>query len=261
MADNRPPAPQTPLPPGFLGRPFAHRGLHDPQGGAVENSLPAIEAACAAGYGIEIDLQLSADGVAMVFHDDDLARLTHEDGPVRARPATGLQAMALEGGDGATIPTLAEALALVRGRAPLLIELKDQSGDLTATDGLLEDATLRALDGYTGSLALMSFNPHMVAHLGRQAPQYPRGLTTDAFQRAHWPQVPPATRTHLSALGDLGRVGASFISHNHHSLDTPPVAEARAKGLNVLTWTIRSAKAEAVARKWADAITFEGYLP
>src|SRR5690606_2594929 len=106
--------------------PIAHRALHDRAAGRIENSPAAIRAAIDHGYAIEIDLQLSQDGVPMVFHDEDLERLTEETGPVNARPAAALQAIRLAGG-GDGIPSLAEVLALVAGRVPLLIELKDQS--------------------------------------------------------------------------------------------------------------------------------------
>ena len=85
------------LPPSFLARPIAHRGLHDRTVGVIENSPAAFAAAIAAGYGIELDLQLSRDGVAMVFHDDSLDRLTGENGPVRDRDAAALGRIALTG--------------------------------------------------------------------------------------------------------------------------------------------------------------------
>ena len=106
------------LPPVFLGAPIAHRALHDMGDGRPENSRAAIVAAMEHGYGIEIDLQLSADGQAMVFHDYDLKRLTGQKGPVRTRQAAALAAITLTGGDEG-IPTLAEVLALVRGRVPV----------------------------------------------------------------------------------------------------------------------------------------------
>ena len=114
-----------PLPDAFLGAPLAHRALHDVAAGRPENSREAIEAACAAGYGIEIDLQLSRDGQAMVFHDYDLKRLTGQPGPIRQRDAAELQAITLSGG-ATGIPTFAEVLDLVAGRVPLLIEIKDR---------------------------------------------------------------------------------------------------------------------------------------
>ena len=109
------------LPAAFLDRPIAHRALHDIAQGRPENSVEAIRAAIDAGYGIEIDLQPSSDGEAMVFHDYDLARLTVQDGPVCGHDAAALGALPLRHGQSG-IPTLAEVLALVDGRVPLLIE-------------------------------------------------------------------------------------------------------------------------------------------
>ena len=127
------------LPPSFLAAPIAHRALHDRAAGRPENSVEAIEAAIAAGYGIEIDLQLSADGRAMVFHDYDLARLTGEKGAIQRRSASELGAIRLLGGV-TGIPTLPQVLDLVAGRVPLLIELKDQDGALGAAVGSASSA-------------------------------------------------------------------------------------------------------------------------
>ena len=121
-------------------------------------------AAIAAGYGIELDVQRSADGEAMVFHDDAMPRLTGEPGLVRDYTAAALGRIALRDG-GETVPTLAEFLALVAGRAPLLIEIKDQDGALGPDVGPLEARVAALLAGYAGPAALMSFNPHSVAAL------------------------------------------------------------------------------------------------
>ena len=93
-------------------RPIAHRGLHDGNVERMENSLPAFEAAADSDFAIELDVQLSADGVAMVFHDESLDRLTGESGPVAERTAPELRAVTLSGTD-AWIPTLAETLARI----------------------------------------------------------------------------------------------------------------------------------------------------
>ena len=246
------------LPAAFLDRPIAHRALHGP--GAPENSAEAVEQAVAAGYGIEIDLQLSSDAVAMVFHDDTLDRVTDRTGPVRDQSAEALGAVPLTGGV-AGLPTLAQVLGLVDGKVPLLIELKDQSSGQGGTDGVLEAATANALSGYRGPVAVMSFNPAQVARMAELAPALRRGLTTSGFRPEHWRKMPPETAAYLRAIPDAARVGASFISHDHRDLDMPRVAELKAEGLSVLTWTIRSPEEEAAARRIAENVTFEGYLP
>ncbi|MBL8562838.1 MAG: phosphodiesterase [Gemmobacter sp.] len=252
--------PAPALPPEFLSHPLAHRALHDRARGRPENSRAAIRAAVAAGYGIEIDLQLSADGVAMVFHDEELNRLTEATGWVNQRSAAELGALRLrDAADG--IPTLTEVLALVAGAVPLLIEVKDQTLTPGGTIGPLEQATATALQGYEGPVALMSFNPDSVAELARRAPHLPRGLTTGAYDYAGYAPLPPALCDQLRDIPDYDRVGASFLSHEAADLARPRVAALKAQGARILCWTIKSPEAEAAARKHAENITFEGYLP
>jgi glycerophosphoryl diester phosphodiesterase len=245
------------LPPDFLRRPIAHRALHGP--GRPENSRAAVRAAVEAGYGIEIDLQLSADGDAMVFHDYDLGRLTGARGAVGARRATDLECIALSGGDGEGIPTLAEVLEIVSGRAPLLIEIKDQDGLMGPNVGTLEAATVRALEGYEGPVAVMSFNPNSVERMAELAPDLPRGITTSAFDAEFWPNLPERVRDSLRDIPDFGSAGAHFVSHQAGDLDRPRVQDLRGRGVPVLCWTIRSPAEERAARRLADNITFEGY--
>lgn len=248
----------TPLPRAFLDRPIAHRALHDRAAGRIENSPAAIRAAIAAGYGIEIDIQRSADGQAMVFHDYDLQRLTGTRGAIQQHSAKALRGLTLTGGND-TIPTLPEVLALVGGAVPLLIEVKDQDGAMGPRVGPLEDAVAAALDGYDGPVALMSFNPHSVAALADRMPQHPRGLTTCAYAPEDHPTLPAATRDTLRGIPDAHRTGASFISHDHRDLSSPRVAALKAQGLAVLCWTVRSPEEEASARRIAQNVTFEGY--
>ncbi|PJI86352.1 glycerophosphoryl diester phosphodiesterase [Yoonia maricola] len=247
------------LPASFFERPITHRALHDRKAGRVENSMKSIEAAIAAGYGIELDVQLTRDGHAMVFHDDMLDRLTAEAGPLRDRTRAQLEAIALTD-DGGMIPSLEAVLALVAERVPLLIEIKDQDGAMGADVGPLEQATCAALEAYSGDVALMSFNPHAVAACAQYAPDIPRGITTSSYMAAFWPEVPDQVRDTLREIPDYDRVGACFISHEASDLDRPRVAELKAQGAHIFTWTIRSAKAEAEARRIVDNVTFEGYL-
>jgi glycerophosphoryl diester phosphodiesterase len=247
------------LPAGFLTRPIAHRALHDRAAGRPENSIAAVRAAVAAGYGIEIDLRLSQDGVAMVFHDAELDRLTGATGPVARRTAAELGRIALRDGDEG-IPTFAAVLSEVAGRVPLLVEIKDSDGTMGPGVGALEQAAARALSAYRGPVAVMSFNPHSVAHMGRLLPGVPRGLTTSAYDPADWHPLPPAVCDRLRGIPDYDATGACFISHEHVDLARPRVAELKAAGAAILCWTIRSPAQEAEARKVAHNITFEGYL-
>lgn len=246
------------LPDSLRRLPVAHRAYHDRAAGRVENSRAAIRAAIYAGYAIEIDLQLSSDGHAMVFHDDDLDRLTGATGPVRARSATELQGIRLKDADEG-IPTFAEVLALVAGRVPLLVELKDQDGGFGPGVGVLEATAARLLAGYAGDVAVMSFNPHSVAEMARLLPRIPRGITSWEWKGDEADDLTTAHRDTLRAIADYDRVGASFVSHHWTDLARPRVAELAAQGADVLCWTIRSAADEAEARKLACNVTFEGY--
>lgn len=248
------------LPRAFVTTPLAHRAYHDRAAGRPENSIPAIRAAVDMGYGIEIDLQMSSDGQAMVFHDYDLARLTGETGAIQQRSAAQLGQIQLTGGDaGCTIPTLQQVLQQVKGQVPLLIEIKDQDGALGAGIGRLETATAKALTGYDGPIAVMSFNPNSVRVMAGLAPDVPRGLTTCSFAPKDWPLVPQGTRNRLRDIPDFDSVKASFISHEAADLTRPRVTALAQQGVPILCWTIRSLTAEKAARRHADSITFEGY--
>lgn len=249
-----------PLHPDFLSRPLAHRGLHDAARGIAENSMAGFAAAIAAGYGIELDLQLSADGQAMVFHDADLERMTEGTGPLSDHHAAALGGLRLaDTADG--IPTLREVLDMVDGRVPVLIEIKDQHGALGETSGILERDAARTVAAYRGPVAVMSFNPEAVAAFHRAAPGVTVGLTTTDFTAPGWERLSDSDRARLTRMDDLARVRADFVSHDRRDLDSRELARVKAGGMPVLCWTVRSPAEEAEARKVADNITFEDYRP
>ena len=245
------------LDPGLLRLPIAHRGLHDPGAGIVENSRAAVRAAVIAGYAVEIDIQRAACGEAMVFHDASLERMTGVRGDVAGRSALELGRLELIG-TRETIPTLAEILRIVGGRVPLLIELKDETASLAPGDGVLEARVAACIGDYAGAIALMSFNPHSVAQLAGAAPDRPRGLTTCDFVGANWP-LPDYVRAELAGITDFERTAAVFVSHNHRELDNPAIARLHRQGVPILCWTVRSPSQERAARRIAHNITFEGY--
>jgi glycerophosphoryl diester phosphodiesterase len=245
------------LPAAFSKAPIAHRGFHDVSAGRSENSPAAFRAAIERGYGIELDVQLSKDGQAMVFHDYALDRLTEQSGSIHLRTASDLSQIKLKGGND-PIPTLSDVVALVAGRVPLLVEIKDQDGDMGASIGPLEAATAQALHGYDGDVAVMSFNPHAVARMAELAPDLPRGIVTSAYRYNDWPLSKAVCDT-LREIPDYDRTGACFISHEVDDLSRPRVAALRKAGAMVCCWTVRSPQTEATARQFADNITFEGY--
>ena len=246
------------LDPAFLKTPITHRALHDASKGIFENCRSAIIAAIEHGYAIEIDLQLSLDGHAMVFHDDTLDRLTDKHGDVRDYTAAELSRIKVGSGQDVIEP-LEDILHLIDGRVPLLIELKDQSRQLSQTDGRLEQSTIDALSLYHGPVAVMSFNPHMIATMAKLSSDLPLGLTTGSFMDPSW-GIDAERIAHLSQIADFDPKRYSFVSHFALELAAPCIQILKEQGTAIFTWTIRSPEAEAIARQTVDNITFEGYL-
>lgn len=227
----------------LTARPYAHRGLHGP--GRLENSRAAFEAAIEAGFGIELDVQLSRDGEAMVFHDSALERLTGEAGPLIGRGASELRSVRLTGME-ETIPTLSEALELIAGRCGLLIELKAPRRHVHS----LCAAVARAMQGYEGNSAIMSFNPEVGRWFAAHAPDVPRGLVvTEENKRG--------VKGKVERAFSLRRARAQFLAYDVRDLPSAFASAARAAGLPVLTWTVRTAQDEAAAAAHADQIIHE----
>ncbi len=235
--------------------PIAHRGLQDGAAGVPENSRAAIAAAIDAGYGAEIDLQLSADGVAMVIHDGTLDRLTEAVGPVGARPAAELGGLRLAG-SAETIPTLGEILRQVDGRIPLLIELKHRPDGA----GPLEQASWSALADYRGRFAVQSFDPFSMAWFVRHAPDVPRGQIATGDRALLRGQ--PAWRKFLYRRLLANRFSQPhFIAYDVRCLPYWAAERARARGKPLLTWTVRTEADRRVAAQHADNVIFQDYRP
>jgi glycerophosphoryl diester phosphodiesterase len=226
----------------LIAKPFAHRGLHG--AGRPENSRAAFEAAIAAGRGIELDVQASADGEAMVIHDYELERLTEAFGAVRTLGAAELGRIRLKGSD-ETIATLPTILALIAGRAPLLIEVKSPDRRVAG----LSRAVSRALDGYKGPVAVMSFNPEIGRWFAANAPGRLRGLVvSEAGKR--WRGLP----TRLYALW---RSRPDFLAYDIRDLPSRFADAQRGRGMKVLTWTVRTLRDRGKAAEHADQIIYE----
>lgn len=226
----------------LIARPFAHRGLHG--AAAPENSRAAFEAAIEARHGIELDVQASGDGQAMVFHDEELGRLAEDEGYLRGRSAGELKRIRLRDSD-ETIPTLPQILALIAGRAPLLIELKAPGREV----GALALAVADALDDYAGPVAVMSFNPQVGHWFARHAPQRLRGLVVTEGGRK-W-------RGGVVRRLALWRSKADFLAYDIRDLPSRFAQAQRRRGLRVLTWTVRALRDRAKAAQHADQIIYE----
>lgn len=227
-------------------RPIAHRGLHDGNVRRYENSLAAFRAAIEGGFGIELDVQLSADGVAIVFHDATLDRLTGETGPVAQRTAEALRTISL-GNTAERIPTLADTLQAVAGRAPIVIEMKDNG---TRNEELAE-AVADTLSGYDGPVTVMSFEHDLLAAFRATGSTAPLGLTAEGIGKE-------AMAEHEKALA----FGISFVSYHVKALPNSFVVRVREEfSMPVITWTVRTPEDVEATRLHADQMTFEGFLP
>ncbi|HEY1606988.1 MAG TPA: glycerophosphodiester phosphodiesterase family protein [Allosphingosinicella sp.] len=226
-------------------RPFAHRGLHGPA--RPENSRAAFEAAIDAGFGMECDVQASRDGAAMVFHDDDLDRLTGTQGRVADLDADTLAGLHLSG-TSETIPRLTEMLASIAGRAPLLIEVKSPDRHVVP----LCRAVAAALQGYRGPVGIMSFNPEAGAWFARHAPERLRGLVVAESGKK-------GLRGRVERRLSFRRAQADFLAYDVRDLPSAFAAGKRAAGVPVFTWTVRTAADRARAAAGADQIIYEDF--
>lgn len=232
--------------------PVAHRGLHDIKLGVPENSPLAFQRAIDAGHPIELDVHLANDGVPVVFHDHELRRLTGRDGTLLDVDSRTLADLCLLGTNEHP-PTLAQVCAQVAGRVPLLIEIKHKYG---VTPRALPGAVAQVLESYGGEFAVQSFHPGTVAWFQRNRPSWPRGQIADgrASSRRHTPLF-----RHVALQLLLRRFHGAphFIAYNVRYLPEPLTVAARARGLPVLTWTVRTAEDRAIAARYADNIIFE----
>jgi len=235
----------------FLTRqPFAHRGLHGPK--VPENSLAAFDRAIEQGYGIELDVRMTQDGDVIVFHDSTLDRMTNARGEVMRMSAAQLSAICLKGSK-ETLQTLHDVLRRVAGRVPVLIEVK-ASGNTYLPACF---AVRRALEGYRGKVAVMSFHPAVPAWYAENAPKIVRGLVLTESEQGSRFDIRRRLRRQLL----VWKAKPHFLAFDVRRLPSPFTAGARERGYKVLTWTVRGDEAHALARRCADQVIFEGDLP
>lgn len=242
-------------------RPIAHRGLHDRSRGIIENSRSAFAAAMARNFAIECDVQLSRDGVAVIFHDDELERLTGRKGPIGSLTADELAATPLRGSTTGDAPQrLGEMLTQVAGRVLLQIELKHQpSADMREA---LAAAVAREVAGYAGPVALESFDPHLLTALRRHGYRGPLGIVTYDFgDKSEEPYLTDRERFVLRHLLHWPWTRFGFISCYAGSLRLPAVRLFRAFGVPVTAWTVTGVEAQSEIAGLADQIVFEGFDP
>jgi len=232
--------------------PFAHRGLHGPDTGP-ENTMPAFAAAVAAGYGIECDVRLLADGQVVVFHDRELDRLTGRPGGIGHLTAADLPGLRVCGTQ-AHPPLLADVLALVAGRVPLYIEIKNRG-----LPGRLEEAVARLLAGYDGPVVIASFNPWSLARMASLAPDRPRCLIACDFRDE--PEMGSCRRFCYRNLCHAVIARPQCIAYDWRAMPSAAAGLLRRLGLPVLLWTVRGGEDMVKALRYGDNIVFEGFLP
>lgn len=231
---------------------FAHRGLHGE--GVAENSLSAFRAAVDAGYGIELDVRLSKDGVLVVFHDDTLDRVVGKKGRVDAHTAEELSKMSLLGTDDG-IPTFEEVLRAVDGRVPLLVEIKEDPGV-----SAVSDATAKMLADYTGPYVVESFNPLSLVNFAKKKPGVARGILSHRYYAYEQYRKPLYFLLQCLLLNRLCR--PAFVAYDHRHASALSLKLARMMGAVTFAWTVRSAEEEKAAYdNGFDSIIFEGYMP
>jgi glycerophosphoryl diester phosphodiesterase len=237
----------------LTARPIAHRGLHDASAGVIENTASAFAAAVGCGYGIECDIQVTADGEALVYHDDALGRLTEGSGLLAAMPAAALQRVAFKA-TADRILTLGELCDLVAGRVTLVIEMKSRfDGDLR-----LARRAAAVLAGYQGPAALMSFDPAPVAVVRRAGPALTRGLV--AMRRE--PNAPAAKVSLMGFARQALAAAPQFLAYRVADLtDAAPLIARHVVRLPLLTWTVRTEGERERAARHADQMIFEGFRP
>lgn len=242
----------------LIARPVAHRGLHDFAAGVIENTPTAFAAAVAGNYAIECDLQVTADGEAMVFHDDALGRLTEGSERLAGMQAAELKRVPFRATADRMI-TLGELCDLVAGRVTLVIEVKSRFDG----ERRLVKRAADVLSGYRGPAALMSFDPGQMAALREIAPRLPRGIVAESRYHHHeWDHLSVRTKRALAYFGHALKTRPQFIAYSVHDLPAAlPLVARKVLGLPLLTWTVRTAEDRARAHRYADQMIFEGFRP
>jgi glycerophosphoryl diester phosphodiesterase len=250
------------MPRPVFDRPIAHRGLHDRKAGVIENTASAFEAAIAAGFAIECDLQLSKDGVPVVFHDDDLKRLIGRREAVGAFTAAELGRMPLiDSAAGDRPQRFTEMLTQINGRTLLQVELKQQPSP--AANEALARAAVEEVKAYAGPLVFESFDPALITWVKRLGFTGARGIITYRYdQPEHDGHLKRSERFILRHLLHWVWTRFDFISAHEEALDLPAIRFWRSVGCPVASWTIRSPdSARRALTGGADQIVFEGFDP
>jgi glycerophosphoryl diester phosphodiesterase len=242
----------------LTARPVAHRGLHDRARGIIENMPGAMRAAIDGNFSIEVDLQLTADGEAMVHHDDALGRLTEGSGPLLGMTSAQLKAVKFKD-TSERMMSLGDLCALVKGRVPLVIEVKSRfDGDRKLVTRMVE-----VLASYRGPAVGMSFDPDQVLALRDKMPELPRGIIAQRdYDDDYWKTLTPEQRRSMLYLRHAFRTRPHFVAFWVDQLPAPaPWIARNVFSLPLLAWTVRTPEQRERAARYADQMIFEGFRP
>ena len=229
--------------------PIAHRGLHDKNN--PENSLPAFEKAIEHNFAIETDLQMTKDGVIVVFHDDYLDRMTDAVGDVREKTFDEIKNLTLKNSN-QKIPTFDEFLSFVDGKVPLLIEIKDHKNI-----GIKEEKIADTLKNYKGKFAIQSFNPFITKWF-KQHTDFCAGILSCFFCDA---KLAWYKKLLLKNLYLVKNVKSDFVSYEATAGYTFNKLKKLKGKIPILFWTVKSKQDEQLFKQVCDNVIFEGYLP
>lgn len=244
---------------GIFHQPIAHRGLHNREAGIIENSRAAFEAAIEHGFAIECDVQLTRDGVPVIFHDDDMQRLLGIPGDIRDATSDVVLRTPLLGSSTGDCPqTFGQLLDQVAGRTLLQVELKHQRP--ARTKALAATAVANA-SRYKGPICFESFDPWLLVAARGAGFRGELGIITDRYADPEYGKMKPTDRVALRNLLHWPISRFDFMSVSRDGLMLPAVRMFRAMGKPVTSWTIRSAEQASTALAHADQIVFEGFLP
>lgn len=238
----------------FMHVHYAHRGLHDNNTDAPENSMKAFRKAVKAGYGIELDVQLSKDRVPVVFHDFTLERACGKEGKVSDYTWDELKTFQLFDSE-ETIPKFEDVLALVKGKVPLIVELKVEWLEIyvcTAADELLRN--------YQGTYCIESFNPLALLWYRRYRNNVMRGQLSDGFLKSG--EFHGVLYFILQNLLLNWMTKPDFIAYNHKYADN--LSRKLCHGLYrnlAVAWTIKSRQELEKALESFDLFIFDSFTP
>jgi glycerophosphoryl diester phosphodiesterase len=218
----------------------------------------AAQAAIDGNFGIECDIQLTADGEAMVHHDDALGRLTEGAGALLEMSAAELKAVKFRE-TSERMMSLGDLCAVVRGRVPLVIEVKSHfDGDRKLVKRMAE-----VLAAYSGPVVGMSFDPDQVLALREAMPELPRGIIAQrSYDDEDWKKLTEKQRRGMLQLRHAFRTRPHFVAYWVDQLPAPaPWIARNLFGLPLLTWTVRTSEQRERAGRYADQMIFEGFVP